>query len=121
MLGKNNHADDGKFNINVEKVCSIMPPHVKLLDMTVKSVDEMITILTRLNNFYNAMFRFKEYFLGNHQWAISWLTNKKTDFTYYYADNYSYLSIWLGKPPIKPPAIVPPHKRAKILHRYDDI
>ncbi len=85
-----------------------------------KNVDEMITILTRLNHLYIVIFRFEKHFLGRPQEIVVWLQNKTIDFTYHYEDNY--LSIWLGKTMNhrQPLTMTPPRKRAKIFHRYND-
>lgn len=117
---RNNHVDNSKCNINIENICSMIPRHVKQLDVKVKNVDEMIKILTRLNHLCIIKFRFAKHFVGRPQEITVWLQNKKIDFTYHY--EYSYLSIWLGKTMThrQPLTMSPPHKRAKILHRYND-
>jgi hypothetical protein len=116
---RNNHVDNNEYNFNIENICSIIPRHVKQLDVTVKNVDEMITVLTQLKHLHTVVFRLAIDFPGRPQEILAWLQNKAIDYTYHY--EYRYLSIWLGKTMThrQPLIMTPPHKRAKILHRYD--
>jgi hypothetical protein len=100
----------------------MIPQHVKQLDVTVKNVDEMIMVPKRFNHFYIVIFRFAEHFLGRPQEIVVWLQNKIIDFTYHYDYECSYLSIWFDKTMTnrQPLTMTPPHKRAKILHSYND-
>ena len=81
------------FNGNVKKLCSIIPHHVKHLDIHGMKSNDIKIVLTRLKHLSSVTFEFFVDMPISLTEIIEWLS-KRRDFTYLVDD--SSLSIWLG-------------------------
>jgi hypothetical protein len=82
------------FNRIVGNLCSIIPHHVKHLDIYDMDLNDIKIILTRLKHLSSVTFAFFFQMPFSPIEIIGWLSQRR-DFTYL-VDNSS-LSIWLGK------------------------
>ncbi|CAF1549709.1 unnamed protein product, partial [Rotaria sordida] len=79
---------------NMENFCSLIPNHIKYLEIDISIMDDMKIILNRLDHLLSVTFRFIS---RKQHWPnkiIKWLSTRR-DATYS-TDLYT-LSIWLGK------------------------
>ncbi|CAF0856438.1 unnamed protein product [Rotaria sp. Silwood1] len=102
----------------IDQLCSMIPSHIKHLEIDVRSMNDMKTVLERLDHLSSVTFRF---FNGKSNWQetiIKWLSDRR-DLTYC---KQSYeLHIWLG---MKKTNVSQQHrtsrKRIKLTDRYTD-
>lgn len=79
---------------NMENFCSIIPDHIKHLEIDVQFMDDMKIILNRLEHLSSVIFR---YLNDEEDWKtkiIEWLSERR-DSTY--RTEFNALHIWLGK------------------------
>jgi hypothetical protein len=77
----------------IESICSIVPDHVKHLDIETKMLNHINLVLKRLQHLTSATFR--RTFLTTENLA-QWSSQLKRDITY--RSDQGFLYTWLGKP-----------------------
>jgi hypothetical protein len=92
-LTLSNSFCSGNLNMKIEDLCSIIPHHVKHLDIYDMDLDDIKILLTRLKHLSSITFVFLFDMPFSPTEVIGWLS-QRIDFTYL-VDNCS-LSIWLG-------------------------
>ncbi|CAF3557807.1 unnamed protein product [Rotaria socialis] len=81
-------------SIDIEYFCSIIPKTVKHLDIDIFDIDNIKSLIERLEHLSSFKFKFsfnKSPFIKN---ILQWLSNKKINSTYIL--DIHYLSIWIS-------------------------
>lgn len=80
----------------IESICSIVPDHVKHLDIEIKVLNHINLVLERLQHLSSATFRrLSPMFLLSEK-LTEWCTQLKRNVAY--RSDHGSLHIWLGKP-----------------------
>ncbi len=82
---------------NSEIICSIVPRHVKYLQLKINRIKDMKTILERLNHLSSVTFQIPVASLNYPTIIIKWLKQRGTSFTFW-LNAYS-IHLWLNNKP----------------------
>jgi hypothetical protein len=85
---------DETYASNMENFCSMIPHHIKHLEIDIGIIGDMKIILLRLEHLLSVKFRFVNQKIHWQTKIIRWLSERR-DSTYY--KDLSSLHIWLGK------------------------
>lgn len=82
--------------LSFETICSIITHRIKHLQIPVKHIDEMKTVLQRFRDLHSVTFKFTvEKLLQSIVEITEWLATEGRDFTY--QSNQISLNLWLGE------------------------
>jgi hypothetical protein len=102
------------YFMDIEQFCSMMPDHIKHLDIDIANINDMKVIIERLEQLTSVKFKFsfeKSIFIKE---IIEWLSQKRSNSTH--LKDIHCLSFWLGTKISNPRTIITNHKRMKVTH-----
>ncbi|CAF1271955.1 unnamed protein product [Rotaria sordida] len=102
------------YFMNIENFCSIIPQHIKHLDIDIVNINDMKVILERLEQLSSVKFKF-----SFEKWIfakeiLEWISQKRNNSTH--LKEMHYLSLWIGKKKNILPSRMTSHKRIKLTH-----
>jgi len=80
-------------SVNAEMICSIVPRHVKYLQVNINWINDMKIIVEQLDHLSSITFQFSTYSPNRSKKFVKWLMQRKTSFTFW--ANSLCLHIWL--------------------------
>jgi len=105
-----------KLDLTVENIYSILPPHVKHLQIPIDDLNQINMILERCKNLSLIEFDIE----GNEfsEQVINWFADHTINTTCW--KNYEMITVWLGKKMIHSTEICGDYKRIKLTDNTSD-